>query len=244
MNILITSGGTKIPIDRVRSISNMSSGTLGAALALAALDGFTIVNFLMAKKSKSPFKFEINFDKQGTNLNTALQEVAMNYNNFQNRSEFYAEYEYDTFESYQTQLEKMVRYGNYDAVILAAAVSDYGVENYVDTKIRSKESEMSIQLKALPKLISKIKEWDSKTVLVGFKLLADSNPTELVCAARQSIETNGCDMVVANDLRDITEKEHIIRMVTKDRVDVATGSRPVIAKKIIEHTRNLVASTI
>ncbi len=134
----------------------------------------------------------------------------------------------------------MVHYGNYDAIILAAAVSDYGVENYVDTKIRSKESEMSIQLKALPKLISKIKEWDPKTVLIGFKLLVDSNPTELVYAARQSIETNGCDMVVANDLRDITEKEHIIRIVTKDHVTVATGNRQEISKKIIEYTRNIV----
>lgn len=242
MRVLITSGGTKIPIDRVRSITNMSSGTLGSALALAALNGFTIVDFLMAKKSKSPFKFEINFDRQGTNLNTALQEVATHYNSFVNRSEFYREYEYDTFESYQTQLEEMVRDREYDAVILAAAVSDYGVENYVGTKIRSKESEMSIQLKALPKLISKIKEWDPKIVLVGFKLLVDSDPTELVCAARQSIETNGCDMVVANDLRDITEKEHIIRMVTKDRVDVATGSRHEIAKQIIERTRNIVGA--
>ena len=33
MKILITSGGTKVPIDDVRSITNMSSGKFGAEIA-------------------------------------------------------------------------------------------------------------------------------------------------------------------------------------------------------------------
>ena len=33
MKILITSGGTKVPIDRVRSITNMSCGTFGSRIA-------------------------------------------------------------------------------------------------------------------------------------------------------------------------------------------------------------------
>lgn len=38
MKILITSGGTKIPLDSVRHIGNMSSGTMGREIALAALE--------------------------------------------------------------------------------------------------------------------------------------------------------------------------------------------------------------
>jgi phosphopantothenoylcysteine synthetase/decarboxylase len=33
MKILITSGGTKIPIDTVRDITNMSTGTFGTKIA-------------------------------------------------------------------------------------------------------------------------------------------------------------------------------------------------------------------
>jgi phosphopantothenate-cysteine ligase len=92
-------------------------------------------------------------------------------------------------------------------------VSDYGVENYVDTKIRSKESEMSIQLKVLPKLISNIRKWAPDIALVGFKLLVDSTEDELVDAARKSIKSNRCDFVVANDLRDIKSDERCVYLV-------------------------------
>ena len=34
MKILVTSGGTKIPIDRVRDITNMSTGTFGSKIAI------------------------------------------------------------------------------------------------------------------------------------------------------------------------------------------------------------------
>src|SRR5690606_29324269 len=53
-HILITSGGTREPVDGVRSITNFSSGQTGAVLAdhLVA-EGFK-VTFLFAKGSKTP----------------------------------------------------------------------------------------------------------------------------------------------------------------------------------------------
>ena len=38
MKVLITSGGTKVPIDTVRHIGNMSSGTFGAKIAFQLLE--------------------------------------------------------------------------------------------------------------------------------------------------------------------------------------------------------------
>jgi phosphopantothenoylcysteine decarboxylase/phosphopantothenate--cysteine ligase len=53
LKILITSGGTKIPIDAVRYITNMSSGTFGAKIATQALKHNLIVHFLHAENSKT-----------------------------------------------------------------------------------------------------------------------------------------------------------------------------------------------
>jgi len=55
MKVLITSGGTKVPIDKVRFITNMSSGTFGSRIALEALMTGNDVIFLHAEKSKTPF---------------------------------------------------------------------------------------------------------------------------------------------------------------------------------------------
>ena len=68
MKILITSGGTKVPIDRVRSITNMSHGTFGSRIADAFFnDGLKVfrtgnehgtpiekITFFMAKGSRKP----------------------------------------------------------------------------------------------------------------------------------------------------------------------------------------------
>ena len=62
--------------------------------------------------------------------------------------------------------------------MLAAAVSDFGVSNYVSGKIRSTD-EMKIELEPLPKLIGAVKTIQHKTKLVGFKLLVNSTDEEL-----------------------------------------------------------------
>lgn len=60
MKILITSGGTKIPIDRVRSIMNMSRGTSDSRIAdtfYKKIKDWTedvLITFFMAKGLKTP----------------------------------------------------------------------------------------------------------------------------------------------------------------------------------------------
>ena len=74
MKILITSGGTKVPIDRVRSITNMSHGTFGSRIADAffneGLEAFRTGNeygnqiekitFFTAKNGKLPTLQSLN----------------------------------------------------------------------------------------------------------------------------------------------------------------------------------------
>ena len=60
MRVLITSGGTKIKIDMVRSISNMSRGTFGSQIADSFLEEGWNVDFLAAKDSRLP-KFSSRF---------------------------------------------------------------------------------------------------------------------------------------------------------------------------------------
>jgi hypothetical protein len=52
--------------------------------------------------------------------------------------------------------------------------------------------------------------------LVGFKLLVGSTLEELSEAAWKSIEDNGCDLVVANDLTDIKANSHKLLLVRPD----------------------------
>lgn len=184
MKVLVTSGGTKVPIDKVRSITNMSKGTFGSQIAQCFHKSELVekVIFLAAKGSQLP-------------------PYATNYN-------------YETFKDYEKML-KLILCDKPDIVVLAAAVSDYEVENIVDGKIRSSD-EMIIQLKPLPKLINIVKKTCPDSVLCGFKLLVGSTKEELVSAAEKSIQNNGCDLVVANDLSTIKDKKDHSMTIVKE----------------------------
>ena len=188
MRILITSGGTKIKIDTVRHIANMSHGTFGSRIAMEALKRKHNVHFHYALHSKTPFTFNVDVFKDYNiiDLKDRLEEFI---DSSLNLGERYSQSSYDGFEDYETSLKYLIinskLFGyNFDAVILAAAVSDYGVDNYVDGKIRT-SGNMSINLKPLPKIISQIKKWDNNVKLVGFKLLVDSEDEELISESKK-----------------------------------------------------------
>ena len=96
MKILITSGGTKIPIDRVRSITNMSRGTFGSKIADAFYDKVNdavedvSITFFMAKGSKMPSRQDIDNEYFDAGINI------MRY------------VEYSTFDEYKAGIEKLL----------------------------------------------------------------------------------------------------------------------------------------
>jgi phosphopantothenate---cysteine ligase (CTP) len=241
--ILLTSGGTRVQIDRVRHIGNMSHGTFGSRIGRRLLDHQDAhLFFLAAEGSRLPFSMDVNWaSRRGRgDILDDLLELRKKCRECSNR---YEECTYKTFEDYQEKLFSAAEWMPPDVVVLAAAASDYLVGNYVDGKIRSKDS-LSIQLTPAPKLISQIKQRAPKAKLVGFKLLVDSTEEELVAAARGSIVDNGCDLVVANDLRDIQDNNHTLLLVDSAGVEryVADQSDPeylatVVAGKIMDLAR-------
>lgn len=189
MKILVTSGGTVIKIDSVRKICNMSKGTFGSKIAN---------EFLISTEFNIPPN---DWDNRITFLHAKGSKMPM-----ESHSPRVKFVEYVTFDDYAAELEVCLK-DQPDIIVLAAAVSDYGVENPVNGKIRSGD-DLVIRLKPLPKLISTVRNQCPNAVLCGFKLLVNSTEDELKEAIYQSILKNRCDIVVGNDLRDIKNDNH------------------------------------
>lgn len=211
MKILITSGGTKVPIDRVRSITNMSHGTFGSRIADAffdkGLEAFRIgedklpqiekITFFMAKDSKMP-----------TWQSTCDECFEDGY-----RPTEYVEY--STFDEYKEGIERLLTNEHYDIIVVAAAVSDYGVANYYNGKYRSREDDMCIKLVKLPKVLPIMRQLAPNAIICGFKLLVDSTEDELLDAMKKQMGESDVDLVVGNDLRDIKNDDHQLLVVSK-----------------------------
>lgn len=210
MNILITSGGTKVPIDRVRSITNMSRGTFGSKIADAFFkEGLAAFNGTNEKSKIEKITF---FMAKGSRLPVAQ---TLNEETFEDGYRPIEYVEYSTFDEYKDGLEKILKKDFYEIIVAAAAVSDYGVKNYVDGKIHSSDS-MTIELFPLPKVLPMIRKWSPLSVLCGFKLLVDSTREELIEAMKKQIDDSNVDLVVGNDLRDIKADDHKLLIMRND----------------------------
>jgi phosphopantothenoylcysteine synthetase/decarboxylase len=121
MKILITSGGTRVPIDTVRHIGNMSSGTFGAKIALEALvEGHEII-FLHAKGSKHPLIPYFNSVPNLEDLTFTHCEYVEYIDLYLNKCKTVA---YENFYSYKNEVEKLIKEEKPDVIVLAAAVSE------------------------------------------------------------------------------------------------------------------------
>jgi len=206
MKILITSGGTQVPIDDVRHIGNMSSGRFGSEIALACLKNGHSVDYLYSKTGQAPHL--VTVDLQHSDPIEGIKTVCERLKLVDPANSGYHCYRYTTFDEYHKQLQTLTECLQPDITILVAAVSDFGCEP-VKGKISSDAGTYPVLLlHKLPKLISLIKTWSPKTYLVGFKLLSNATSDERTVAAKKQIEDSGSDLVVVNDILDLRSGNH------------------------------------
>lgn len=222
MKFLITSGGTKVPIDDVRHIGNMSKGTFGTEIARAALRLGHTVSFLHAQGSKAPHIFTGDLSPYG--FRKSLHEMAVTAALMDEVRDRYQHRAYTTYHDYAKDLAEELVDFKPDVVILAAAVSDYAPEPEKG-KISTKET-VTIVLRELPKVINEVKIIAPEVYLVGFKLLVNSTKQELLEAMQKQSSRTGADLVVGNDLRDIRANEHQLALLYKDGRFGAYGGKP------------------
>ena len=88
-------------------------------------------------------------------------------------------------------------------------------------------------LKKTPKIISLVKQWNPNIQLVGFKLLANVSKEDLFKAARASLKRNQANIIVANDLGEITPNQHIAYLVDEKGEEMVT-TKSAIAQALYE----------
>lgn len=179
LRVLITSGGTAEPVDGVRVLTNTSTGATGALLA----EHFALcghdVTLLRARSAVRP-------------AGGAVREET-----------------FFTFAELDAALTRLLAAQAFDAIIHAAAVSDYGVE-LVDADGRVQPAGTGkldtaapplLRLRPHPKLVDALRARAAAPVrIVAFKLTNGATAAEADVAVRTLFARAGVDAVVHNDL--------------------------------------------
>ena len=188
MKILVTAGGTEEPVDGVRRLTNISTGATGGVLSRFFAEGGAEVLLLHAERA-------------------LLDDIPVRRETFL------------SFADLSAALRRLLEDRRWDAVVHLAAVSDYSIAAIeVDgspvapgaTGKIGTGREVVLRLTANPKLIDSLRTWscNPSVQIVGFKLTDDPDPTSRAAQVRALLDRGTADLVVHNDLRDLSEDRH------------------------------------
>jgi phosphopantothenoylcysteine decarboxylase/phosphopantothenate--cysteine ligase len=91
---------------------------------------------------------------------------------------------------------------------------------------------------SLPKILSFIKKWNPNCFLISFKFENNITNDELINIAYNSLNSNNCDLVIANDKAEMKKSEkHISYFINKNKEVKKIEEKENIAKEIIEYIR-------
>ena len=222
MKILVTSGGTSEAIDSVRSITNHSTGRLGKIITetlLAAGHEVCLITTKRALKLEAHPNLSIREIDNTNDLLVVMQELVKEYQVL-----IHSMAVSDYTPVYMTGLEEVEASSNLEEFL--------NKQNH-QTKISSTDEVQVLFLKKTPKIISLVKKWNPAIHLIGFKLLVDVTEDHLIEVARQSLVKNQADLIIANDLTQISAYQHQAIFVEKEQLQTVQ-TKEEIANLLLE----------
>ena len=228
--VLITAGPTNEYIDEVMKITNMSTGRLGIELTRNYLNEGASVTLIA---TRSVFRSGL-FEKYGLsgvdNLKSipiettedmlnALESESVNKYDLVIHSSAVGDYKPEfsfRMEDLADEILEFVESGRVTKEELLGVLVDPKCKVNDDTKISSYEPNLTVKLTLTPKLIARLREWYPESVLVGFKLLENVTKEYLIEVARKLCEKNKMDYIIANDLHDLRNGEHLSFLVNSE----------------------------
>ena len=222
MKILVTSGGTSEAIDSVRSITNHSTGRLGKIITETLLAAGHEVCLITTPSALKPEPHPHLTILEIKNTNDLLLEMKECVQDYQVLIHSMAVSDYTPV--YMTGLEEVQASSNLEEFL--------SKQNH-QTKISSNDEVQILFLKKTPKIISLVKEWNPSIHLIGFKLLVDVTEYHLIEVARQSLIKNQADLIIANDLTQISANQHHAIFVEREQLQTVQ-TKEEIANLLLE----------
>ena len=214
--ILVTAGPTWVAIDRVRVISNISSGLTGITIAQCAAKMGANVTLLLGPVS--------------TTCGSRLAVPTLKVKRFK----------------YFDELKKLITielaHKKYDILIHAAAVSDYRPVKTDSKKIKSEKKKLVIELKPTVKIIDQIRRQAKAVFLVMFKLEAGEPRNKLIEVAYKRMRRAKADIVVANNINEISGERHKAYIIDGEEKVTVVKTKDELAKKLLCHCERAIAS--
>jgi phosphopantothenoylcysteine decarboxylase/phosphopantothenate--cysteine ligase len=120
-----------------------------------------------------------------------------------------------------------------DALVSAAAVSDYTVERAPE-KLRSGQEDLVLELEPTPKLVDTVRADHPDLPIVGFKAESEGEDADVVDRARDLLERAGMAFVVGNRASVMGETETRAILVRADDTSAFEGAKAALGALVAD----------
>ena len=228
--MLITAGPTNEYIDEVMKITNMSTGRLGIELTKRFLEEGCKVTLIATRSVIRSGLYERYNLKDNENLKSipiettedmykALEQESKDSYNLVIHSSAVGDYKPEfTFrmEDIAKEIELLIKEGKTTYEEILSTLTNPNCKVNDDTKISSYEPNLTVKLTLTTKLISHLRKWYPNSLLVGFKLLENVPKEHLIEVAQKLSIKNNMDYIIANDLHDLRNGQHLSFLVNSE----------------------------
>lgn len=228
--ILITAGPTNEYIDEVMKITNMSTGRLGIELTKRFVEEGSLVTLIATRsviRSGLYERYNLNSSKHlksipietTEDMYNALKEESKESYDLVIHSSAVGDYKPEfTFrmEDIAKEIELLIREGKITYEEILDTLINPSCKVNDDTKISSYEPHLTVKLTLTTKLISHLRDWYPTSTLVGFKLLENVPRQHLIEVAQKLCIKNSMDYIIANDLHDLRNGQHLSFLVNEN----------------------------
>jgi phosphopantothenate-cysteine ligase len=250
-NILITAGPTNEYIDEVMKITNMSTGRLGIELTKNYLNEGANVTLIATRSVFRSGLFERYGLANNPNLKSlpiettddmykALESESKNNYDMVIHSSAVGDYKPEfsfRMEDLADELALAIHNGLTTKEEILNLLTNPSCKVNDDTKISSYEPNLTVKLTLTTKLISNLRYWYKDATLIGFKLLENVPKEHLMEVAKKLCIKNNMDYIIANDLHDLRQGQHLSFLVNENGYQDVEFHSP---EDIFETTKELV----
>ena len=214
-HVIVTSGATTESIDPIRTLSNRASGRTGRAVARACYARGAEVTLVhgVVRSGGSDGSVDRGWSAGGP------------------------DYQWATVERVESAAEMLAAVEAHadgaDALISAAAISDYTVEQSPE-KIRSGQEKLTLDLEPTPKLIDTVRDEHPDLTIVGFKAETDGDEADIVARARTLLDRAGLAFVVGNRADVMGDDETAAVIVRPTDTDRTSGTKAALGERVAD----------
>lgn len=204
--VIVTAGGTREYLDPVRCLTNSSTGATAQ----------TIAAHLLARGHHVDY-----FHGEGALVPEAQNGLRL--------------YPFVSARDLEHRLLQFLKATPVDAVIHAAAVSDYTISKTSPVKLDSRTPQ-TLPLLPAPKIVDKIRaaSQNAKVRLIAFKLTHETSREERLLRSRELLEHSRADLVISNDRSEINARHHAALGISRDSILFETPTKAALAEKLCE----------